>query len=227
MYYFEETEQSVVKYKVEIDKEKLEALRLTIIDNCSERTHQIRYRISEKSRYMFSADPYHRNVEFTHVGTQHYNDGPDEDVYNVEYEELKFPEIIRSIDAVLNGDVKDLPQLLYPAEEDNNNNKAKLAVEKLYEKAAHVLNRTMISSVKDITNTIDKLQSIKDSILELERHIELNKHRQLVSDYHLEIISCIHLEKVDEMDIETYREMQSFCSPDFARWLPLRKELEI
>lgn len=216
--YFEKTETSVIKYRVEIDIEALKELRETIITNCSIRRKK---EIKNTNRIVLFSLRYecqkgkNRAITYQVVGEQEYFDGPNEDILDIQYVEYTFPPIITYIDEVLKGNQTNLDLLLHPTMPEQQKQKDDTeALQRL-----QTINLSGIHDAQDIEATIQELQEIQENMIALKEHQELNKNIIPASAYFNAIRECIHLIKIDEIDLETYTRMEEFQYSDKVKTL--------
>lgn len=208
--YYEETENSIIKYEVQVDKERLEKVRKIIIFQCSKRFYKEGHWLPNVAVYPLYHDEHFINIRTTVAGVQEYFDGPNEDMYDVEYIELEFPEIIQYIDQVLNGNYSNLSKLLEnPLEESKLEEPEQ--INQLYQDASSLIAKARIHTVEHIDELICGLQGIKSKIEKLQNIVQANENRHSVAMYHLDIIGCIQLIKIEEMDKDIYQKVMQFC----------------
>ena len=95
MYYIEETDTEVIKYEVEIDKDNLLKLKEKIIDECSAIEHKKTNQVEGLLEPSFFEGRDIRNYKERRIGRKEYFDGPDEDIYEIEYDEYHHTDIVR------------------------------------------------------------------------------------------------------------------------------------
>lgn len=207
--YYKETEQSIIKYQVEIDVKVLESLREEIIANCSiKERKEIKgvTRIVLSRLYRESPKGKTRGITYQVVGEQEYFDGPDEDILDIQYIEYTFPPIVAYIDEVLKGNYAHLDFLLNPIAEEQ----PKQAEDASIWKRLHRISLTKVNSLEAIENTIQKLKNIKEDLTAVQQQQALNKNQVPVSNYFQAIQACIQLTEVDEIDLDTCQRVKQF-----------------
>lgn len=183
MIYVKENE-SVKKYKIEVNKEKLNNLKYMIIKNCS---------VIEHIKQMVREDylPFHDGIYIRNYWQKFIRRDANSDffgptfinIYEVEYDYYNEPSIVKIINKVVEGDEEASMELL-------NYNKP---------------------SKKDYKAEVNKLLEDKDNIEkniqkinELIQEEKYNKDQKDISFYLSDVKSCISLILVDECSYEDY-----------------------
>jgi len=190
----------IICYKVSIDEEKLEIIRLKIIYNCSLLTDVIKEttasRFSDNERYIV-----HSKREVDRVDHFYY----DTIIYEVLYQELIHPPIVEKIKQILNGNYDEIVFLF-----DNEN--LKDIKMKEYE-----VKQKMIScelSKLNVNSSQYQFSKLSDEIQTL-RNMYTFKNLDTVCDvskYYEDLVSCIILTKIKEIDKKTFYETRGFLS---------------
>ena len=182
---------TVKKYQITIDKEKLSNLKYGIINNCSVIKH-----IKEKVRedYLPYNDGFYiRNYFQTFVERVSNNDffGPTFiDIYQVEYDSYNEPDIIKLINKVIDGSKEAAIELL-------SYNKS---LKKDYKSEINKL-------LEDKENIGDNIEKINE-LLEEEKY---NKNQKDIGFYLADIKACISLMLIDECSYDDYQRFCKFC----------------
>lgn len=182
---------TVKKYQIIIDSEKLSSLRYKIINDCSTIEH-INMRVKENC-LPYDDDIYIRNYHQRFVERVSNNDffGPPLiDIYQVEYDKYNEPDIIKLIDKVIEGNEEAAIELL------SYNKKSK----KDYKEEINKL----LEDKENIVNNIEKI----NELLEEEKY---NKSQKDISFYLQDIKACISLILIDECSYDDYQRFCKFC----------------
>ena len=187
-------QNSIKKYNVEVDKEKLNELRNKIILNCSYLTHFER-KLREDD--VPNEDDYltYRNLKKQFIGiveTRDFFSSGWENLYKVAYDMATFPEVIKLIDEVMNDKYNNILVLINYKEPKVKHEKQKTNIN--------------ISSIEEARNAKDKI----DEIINTFYNQKLNENRVSVNNYMNEVKSCIKLILVDELDFESYNIVYKF-----------------
>ena len=191
-------QNSIKKYNVEVDKEKLNELRNIIILNCSYLTH---FERKVKEENLPNEDDYltYRNFDKEHIGTHDetgfFSSGWT-NIYKITYDEAKYPEIIKLIDEVLNGKYDNVLELLEYKEvrQREENNKFDLS----------------ITNLEDAKQAKEKV----DEIIKKIYNQKLNEKRVSVGNYMDEVRLAIKLILVEELDISDFNKVYNFVDQD-------------
>ena len=195
---FVREEGKLKKYKVEVDKEKLLGLKYRIINDCSIIKH-----VKERQREDNLTSDYDfihiRNYSKRFIKRISNNDffGPTMiDIYEVEYDFYKEPEIIQIIEEVLNGnDEKSLELLEYNPKEEK------------HEMFEEKINKLLINNIGDDEKLIYKTKEL------LEEYKNTN-YQKSVSIYLEDVKNCIELLLIDEISYEEYKRVCQFVYVD-------------
>ena len=106
MFYYEETDNEVVKYEVKLDTERLINLREKIVNNCSKIIHH-KYQCESESDFNIQESVNVKNYRSRKV------EEPNDyfETYVIEYDEYMPTPLVEYIDKLLNGDAQAISQL--------------------------------------------------------------------------------------------------------------------
>lgn len=191
-------ENVLKKYKIEIDKEKLESLKIKIINECSVIKHvKVRQRedcLTSDYDFMHIRNYSKRFVE--KIDNNDFYGPPLISIYEVEYDFYKEPKIVKLIEEVLNGnDEKTLELLEYKDDYDDE------VQESLEEK----LNKLLLNK-DSFKNTEELIYKTK----ELLEDYKNTKYQKTVSTYLNDVKSCVKLMLIDEISYEDYLRVYNF-----------------
>ena len=110
MYYYEETDNEIIKYEVKIDREKLLNLRYNIVNKCSKIKHYC-YETDNLPELYFFEDNDIRNYISRKTGEKKEYFEEERDVYEITYDEYQHPKLADYIDKLLQGNLKVLSKL--------------------------------------------------------------------------------------------------------------------
>lgn len=199
MIYVKEKDR-IKKYDIEIDKERLEGLKIKIINDCSIIKH-----VKQKVREDCKTNDY----DFMHVRNYHArlinkisnNDffGPPLiSIYEEEYDFYEEPKIVGLIDEVINGKDKKVLELLEYKDEE-------LDYESLEDKLKKLLSNR---NEKNASKFIKEVEELAENF----RNITYQKP---VGTYLSDVKSCIKLILVDEISYQDYLRVHKFVDGDF------------
>lgn len=198
MIYIKEKD-SIKKYQVEIDKKKLENLKIKIIDECSKIEHI--KRLECPLAFPNENDCLHvRNFTKKYVKSNE-NDffhNPDlNDLYKIEYDFYHDPEIVKIIDRVLNNDEGSIFELLKykPKTEET------CLEDKLNE---------IIKNKSNDEKLIETLEETKD----LLKQKKINAKQKKVNVFLPDVKSCVKLMLLDEISIDDYNRVYNFMDKE-------------
>ncbi len=200
MIYVKEKDR-IKKYDIEIDKERLEGLKIKIINDCSIIKH-VKQTVREDCKT--------NDYDFMHVRNYHArlinkisnNDffGPPLiSIYEEEYDFYEEPKIVGLIDEVINGKDKKVLELLEYKDEE-------LDYESLEDKLKVLLSK----------NNKDTYKFMKEMEELIEQCIN-TRYQKPVSTYLSEVQSCIKLILVDEISYQDYLRVYKFMDEDFQK----------
>lgn len=188
------------KYKIEVDKENLESLKIKLINECSVIKH-----IKEKQR----EDNLTSDYDFMHIrnyskrfieriDNRDFYGPPMIDIYEVEYDLYKEPKIVKLVEEALNGnDEKALELLEYKHEEE------------VHESLEEKLNALL--SNKDNFKNNEKFIYETKTLLEDYKN---TKYQKPVSTYLNDIKTCVKLVLIDEISYEDYLRVYNFVDKE-------------
>lgn len=200
MIYVKEKDR-IKKYDIEIDKERLEGLKIKIINDCSIIKH-----VKQKVREDCKTNDY----DFMHVRNYHArlinkisnNDffGPPLiSIYEEEYDFYEEPKIVGLIDEVINGKDKKVLELLEYKDEE-------LDYESLEDKLKVLLSKNNKDTYKFMKEMEELIEQCKNT-----------RYQKPVSTYLSEVQSCIKLILVDEIPYQDYLRVYKFMDEDFQK----------
>lgn len=201
MYYIEQENEDLVKYKVNIDKEKLESLKIKIIEECGKITHK-----SYDATYgpdQWEDTVHIRHLSKTFIGRTEPHDDlcyPAANIYHYEYDEYKDSKLVNIINRLINGDTNTIVEL------NNPNLKTKPTEDILNKEIQKILSK----SAKDID--IVELDKLKKKLKEFQQSGKINKDRKSDLEYYPEVLKCITLKEVSRIGIETLKELNCLYS---------------
>lgn len=202
MYYIEKENNDLVKYEVEIDKEKLTYLKKKIIEECGEITHKSYNSTSGPNKWDID---HICNYSERKIGRTKTNDEltyPSEDLYHYEYDEYKDTKLVNIINRLIDGDTNTILELKNPTPEE----KIESTEDRLNKKIQKILSK----SATDID--IVELDELKNKLIEFQKSKKINKDRKSDLDYYPEVLNCITLKEVSRMAIETLKELNCLYS---------------
>lgn len=192
--FFVKDGEVIKKYKIEIDIEKLEKLKLEIIDNCSLITHvKTTSWGGSKNKKIDRLLVRNYEMKFLEEIDTHNEFGPPrESIYEVTYDKYDPPEIVALINRALHGNDEHKIELLNytpPMREDI---------------------QSQIDELLKDTSDLHKLQDNIEKVNKLIEQKEVNKNQKDVSVYLLDVKSCIKVILIEEMDFEVYLKACAF-----------------
>ncbi len=197
MYYIEQTEQSLIKYEVNLDRKKLEDFIKIIVNECGEIIHK-----SYQSSKLPDVSDFHiKNYNFKYLGKQaNPTTANDLEVsyYQFDYDEYQDTKLVTLIRSLLAGNTSVISQLRNPVAEEKkpqvqNNLKAKL--------------KTLSEQELDDIN-VEELERVKQELKDYKIYQEKNKNQKSDLEYYSEVLKCIHLKEVAKIEILELEEFQ-------------------
>ena len=186
----------IEKYEVIIDKEQIEEIRLEIINNCSYIEH---HEYQTTLPYKYDKDPLkYRNYHFKQLGWREFRDGPDEMEYLVSYDEYIFPDIIKDIDQLLNGNETVIDKL-------NNYKEKKINFNKKIEEKSKELDQIDNLNIKAKKKVLEELE-------ELLKKKDLHKDKNNIEYYLPKLRNCIKLKLIDTINYDEVKKVDDFYS---------------
>ena len=184
----------IEKYEVVLDRERIEKLRISIINDCSYIAHR-EYRTTIVRGY--DKEPLRfRKVRFDRIGWKEFRDGPDEMEYLVSFDEYIFPDVIKLIDRLLKGDESVLEELFKSKESGKN-------IDELIEKKSKELDNIDNLDIKNKQRVLNELSDLLDKK-------ELNKNQRPIDIYMEDIKKSISISLVDTIDLEMVERVEGF-----------------
>lgn len=193
-------------YEVKIDTNKLKMLREEIIDNCS---------IIESCRGVFATVGPICNKEkyiiknFVQEKLAYIQENmgwPDTSYYEYSYDKYYFPEIIKIIDDILNGNEEQI-ELLFETEDLIYDINEFRKVDDLYK--MHDLIDLYIK-----TNDKKILDLLKVNISKFN-HVEIIKPLKSIKEYYDSLKSCFEFEKINTKDLNELELVQNLFGEDW------------
>jgi hypothetical protein len=206
MIYVEENE-TIKKYKIEVDHEKLYALKLRIINECSLVSHVTLKRRADylpKQNHEHMKNYYERKVGKTEnrdfFGPLYY------DLYEVSYDWYEKTKYIELIENAKCGGPKAVFELLeYVPPKKKTIEELSLELSKLDPNSNEMR---------------EKLEEIETRV----KNAHLNKDKKEEIEFMNDVIGCISIILVDEIDKETYKNVSKFTD---SSPVPIIKDEEI
>jgi len=206
MVYVEENE-TIKKYKIEVEHDKLYALKLQIINECSLVSHvtfKQREDYLSKQNYEFM-----KNYQERKIGKTENNDffGPlYYDLYEVSYDWYEKTKYIELIENAMLCSPKAVFELL---------------------KYVPSKKKTIEELSLELSKLNSNSKNMRDKLEEIEKRVEnahLNKNKKEEIEFMDEVRSCISIILVDEIDKETYKNVSKFTD---SSPVPIIKDEEI
>ena len=189
MYVYEKNDESIKKYEVFYDREKLEDLKDRVISNCSLTKHiktntTNPYSIKGSLNYEIRNLTYKQNPSIDRF--DHF-----EDDYDVEYDKVIYPNLVGIIYSFLRNEVSAIKDLK-DYEVENLTDSIAIKIELLND------------AINTISNTEFSLKKKKlDELEELVNEAELNENKESTEIYFEELKSLITAQFIDEIDLDT------------------------
>lgn len=206
------TEEDVLKkYKIEVDKQNLESLKIKLINECSVIKH-----IKEKQR----EDNLTSDYDFIHirnyskrfierVDNRDFYGSPLIDIYEVEYDFYIEPKIVKLIEEVLKGNEEKALELLEYKEDDE-----------VHESLQDKLNK-LLSNEDNFNNTEKFIYETKVLLDDYKN----TKYQKPVSIYLNDVKECVKLVLIDEISFKDYLRVYNFI--DKEKQVQMDKSLRI
>lgn len=202
MIYFKESENTIEKYVVEIDKEKFEPLQEEIIDNCSEIIH--REEEYEDNFFERSVYPCYdvRNIECERIDTQQYFDKT-VNIYRYTYDEYVHPYLLD----VYRGLKEENPSAL---DELYNFLNVEVILDDLKNKIK-IYDEISTKNVKFNWMASVKRKELLDEVKEVERRYgNLDKNKPYIE----KILDCLSFKLIDSVSLDKVEEVRNFFELD-------------
>lgn len=206
MIYFEETDNELIKYEVEINEENLIELREKIINNCSNIIHH-RYQYESELDFNMPKGIYFKNYHSRKI------EEPKDyfETYVIEYDEYMPTPLVNYIDYLLNG----YAQIISLLKDYSLSCNPILLVKQREIELKATLRRCLTEPLEKI-----EIQALKESINSLEalkEERELNKNQVNDKIYYDDVMKCITLTEVDRMDKDTIRRVEEFQGTSYTK----------
>ena len=215
MFYIEKKDDSLIKYNVIIDEEKLKELKLKIINECAEIVHKS-YESTDGPKI---SDYLHiRNYKETKIGRTEPNDTlfySPQDIYHFEYDEYKDTELVKLIDELLKGnlsvisEIKNYKQkqqdILEETKRNQKNREQQIREEiiKMHTEMATADNEALIKLSR-------KSHKLAKELNEIQKHKQLDNSKKLDTEFYSQVIDCINLATISKIKISTIEEVNEF-----------------
>lgn len=189
MYYIEQQNDEIVKYEVEIDREKLEKIKYEVIKNCGEIKHYC-YRDVGCHHNQSAIFDYHQKW----IGKSELNDfyNSEVDIYEYEYNQYLNTTLVILINRLLRDDMSAILEIKNPKE----NKKKSDNEQQLQKKIGKILSLDM----KDID--ILQLEKMKKELEEYQTIEKLNRDRKSDLEYYPQVLSCIMMKEVSKIMLD-------------------------
>lgn len=206
MIYFEETDNELIKYEVEINEENLIELREKIINNCSNIIHH-RYQYESELDFNMPKGIYFKNYHSRKI------EEPKDyfETYVIEYDEYMPTPLVNYIDYLLNG----YAQIISLLKDYSLSCNPILLVKQREIELKATLRRCLTEPLEKI-----EIQALKESINSLEalkEERELNKNQVNDKIYYDDVMKCITLTEVDRMDKAAIRRVEEFQGISYTK----------
>ena len=200
MYYYKKDESGrIEKYSIVFNKEALIALKIEIINNCSEISHK-------EVTGPLTVAPNHfdflriRNYKEVKEGRVHSRDfySQNEVIYTFSYDLYEPPYLVELIDELLEGNIEAMEEIINPSfkkEKESFNDR----IQKLEEEISNIPNLNYAEKVS-------KLEDLKN----LVETAKLNSNQEDVRKYYKKVADEISLWLVDTIDIDHVEKVISF-----------------
>ena len=216
MYYYKIDNDYVIKYDVKIDEERLNELRLEIIERCSHIIHK-HYNTTRKPNYF---DFEHiRNYKERFLRWIEYNDfysSPEEE-YEVEYDYYEHDELVNYIDLLLNKDFSSIDFIINL--KDKNINKEDI----LLGKQRKIIDRLNNIDIDSIKSELNKLNDIQKELEKYKEQQKLNEKQVSGVVYKEKVLSCIIFNEIDRVSIEMINKVNDFVGVNSRKLLKTLK----
>ncbi|MDO4963734.1 MAG: hypothetical protein Q4E75_06555 [bacterium] len=189
MYYFKKNKDVIEKYSVDYDLEKLQTLKLEIINKCS-RVENFEY---DDIRNPKDWDNFLkiRNYSKTKIKNK-------EELFHYKFTRYEFPYLVKLIDELIYGNALAIDEIIKP-----NMQKEALPFNLLIQNKIDEIN-----IISDDDKDRKLLQYKK--LLKLIELAKLNKNQKPIKGYYKKVKDIINLDKVDELDINLLNDVSNF-----------------
>ena len=207
MIFYRKEEDSISKYDISYDINKMRELRDALIKNCSSKKHIIKKStvIPNISVDDHTAEITDLKVRNTGKTTSYSDTSEDKTVHEYDYIFVNYPYLVQLIDSLLEGDANSINKIMtYDIEYPNN-------YDELIEETKN--------AIKDaVDNDPDyALVAIGDLKILLEEK-ELNKDAQSTEAYYKTLLSLFSYKFIDSMPISQIIAYKNFFSSDKDRY---------
>lgn len=200
MYYIKEEKDELVKYKVDIDTDKLKELRETIVVECGKVTHHSYESTHGPNQFDYRI----QNYKETFIGIKEYNDflSPCEDIFKFEYDEYEEPHLVKVINEILSGKTSSIPLL----DEKSTYND----IETIDKEIEDQINKINLILTKGTKIKAEELEEESKILKALQEKQNLNADRKLPIEYYEQVKNCIKLIEISRIKISVVEEVNSF-----------------
>jgi len=210
MYYFKYGETEIEKYEVLYEKERIEAFKNQVIENCSEIEHYEYDGTNGPNEFDYIRI---RNFSKIRIGIREFNDfySLPETLYHFIYDEYKYPYLVTLVDKLLSNDPSSINEILNP-----NFKLEKEPLDIRIKKASEIL---------DSINNLD-INKKKRELEELEKLVKLaklNQYQKPVKNYYEMLQSLITLKHIDTLTTDEHEKVNNF----FNKTKPITYEKQL
>ncbi|MGN1312131.1 MAG: hypothetical protein ACI4U4_03870 [Bacilli bacterium] len=201
----------IIKNEVTFDKEKLEKLRLKLLNTCSE---IVFHKYKTTNPYSIVENEIIRDFKCKEIGIRHGKGyEPDLPEYQVEYYEYRPPIEVLLLKEIIAGDNNSLVYLL---DRLNNVNEDIIKISNPKVEELNKLNKEIEVELKNsnisLEETANKLLNINKKKKSLEEQITLNKNQKPIELYYKEIKSLFIYIPTDMLPLEDLNKVLTFFS---------------
>lgn len=198
MYYFEQENNEIKKYKISYNKKEIESLRLKAINNCSEIIHKNDRSSGRLTRESADDKLKIRNYKEEYLGWEEDRWG-ERSVYELTYDEYNFPYLVTLIDRLLNNDVNVLIEIFNPDFSKENI----VTIDEMVKR--------MMKELDEMDNLDRKRKKAKlDELQSLLEKAQSNKNQESVAKYYDELQKLIVIEYMDSIELDSVIRIASF-----------------
>lgn len=198
MNYFKYGDETIEKYRIEFDREKMEEFKERVINECSEITH---------CEYDGTKEPHKsngihiRNYTRKEIGFRASDDCFDPNYkmwYHFSYDEYKAPYLVTLIRELLLDDAS--------------------VIDKIFEPDYSIEGRTLNERIKESSDAIDRMDNTNpdlkivalQKLQKLYKQAKYNENQKPVQEYYKMLQGMITLELVDTISTETVKQVCDF-----------------
>ena len=212
MIYIKETDEELIKYELEVDKDKLIQLREEIIENCSEIEH-VEYESETEPLQELETTFRIKNYYKRFTGKQKEYFEETKDIYKIEFDKYNFTPLVIYIDDILREDLSSYKKL----ESYKGNALVKENTELLNE-AADIKDKIEKEVSKDFLDMeISIIKALLFRLAAIQETFKLNQNQQNDMNYYNDVIDCIKLKEVDRLDKETIKRVEEFQGISYTK----------